>query len=145
MSDQPSSNEPPQHKTPGELLRAAREHRGFQQSAMADRMRLSVQTIIDIENDDYSRFSAEIYLRGHIRSYARIVNLEEDKVLQCYEAMGFVFESDNRDRMLALTIPVTTRTRRSKKRALLWVGISVMLVLVVMVVMWWREQQSHIY
>lgn len=146
MSDQPSNNEPMEPKTPGELLREAREYRGFQQSTVADRMRLSVQTIIDIENDDYSHFPAEIYLRGHLRTYSRMVNLDEDKVLQSYEATGFVFESDNRDRMLSnQTAPVTTRTRHSKKRTLLWVGISVMLILIVMVVMWWREQQSHMY
>lgn len=151
MNEQSSSNDPNdplELKTPGKLLKAARERRGLQQRGVADRMRLSLQTIVDIESDDYTHFTAEIYLRGHLRNFSRIVNLDENEVLQCYESMGTVFEAENRERLLSIqTAPVTTqRTRRSKRRpALLWVSFMVLLILVVMVVLWWREQQSHMF
>jgi len=133
-------------ETPGALLKAAREKRGLQQAGVAERLRLSVQTIIDLENDDYTHFTAEIYLRGHIRSFARLVNLDENKALECYESMGMVFETDNNERLLSSqTVPVSARTRRSKRRALMWTSFTVLLILVVMVALWWQEQKHHVF
>jgi len=74
-SDLPENNLPLKTQPPGALLKSAREKLGLQQSEVAERLRLSVQKIIDIENEDYPRFSAAVYLRGHLRAFARVVNL----------------------------------------------------------------------
>ncbi|MCB1827467.1 MAG: helix-turn-helix domain-containing protein [Coxiellaceae bacterium] len=145
MSDeqQSASIEP---KTPGEILRAARELRGLQQSGVAERLRLSVQTIKDIEADDYRHFTAEIYLRGHMRSYARICNIDPAIVLKAFEDLGVEIEADPQvPVMLAQDVPTSRRLRRSKRKTLLWAGLAVFVVLVVMVVLWWQEQQRHLY
>lgn len=150
MSDEqenqlPQSDEP---QTPGQILRAAREFRGYQPAVIAERLCRSMQTIIDIENDDYKHFKAEIYIRGLIRSYAKIVDVDPEMVLQAYAAMGVNIESDPQvPILLAEDIPISHRhrTRRRKRKSLMWASFGVLLVLIIMVVLWWKEQQSRLY
>lgn len=145
MSDeQQSQSEEP--KTPGQILRAARELRGYSQSGVAERLCLSIQTIKDIENDDYKHFTAEIYLRGHMRSYARLCNVDPAIVLKAYEDLGIDIESDSQvPVMLVQDVSASRRTHRTKRKTLLWASLGVLLVLIIMVVLWWQEQQRHIY
>lgn len=131
--------------SPGELLCAARERRGYQQSVIAERLRLSLQTIIDIENNDFSHFAAEIYLRGYIRSYSGLVDLDPEAVLKAYDSMGVVIERDPQmPVMMAQDVPMSRRMRQTKRKTLWWAGFSVLFVLIVMVVLWWREQQHPV-
>ena len=145
MNDQSSSNNTAQANTPGGLLKAARELRGWEQSTVAEKMRLSLQTIIDIESDDYARFSAEIYLRGHIRNYARLLDVDAKMIFECYESMGFEFDTDSREKLLsAQAAPVMSHAVRPKKlHGLLWGSLAVGLILIVMVVLWWHEQETQ--
>lgn len=148
MSDEQQQPQDPskEPQTPGEILKAAREFRGYHQNQVAERLRLSVQTIKDIENDDYTHFTAEIYLRGHIRSYARVCDVDPEIVLKAFEGMGIEIESDPQvPVMMAHDVPVSRRSRRTKRKTLLWAGLGVLLVLIVMVVLWWQEQQRHMY
>ena len=46
--------------TPGQLLVAAREQRGLSQIEVAKQLRLSVQTVRDLEKDDYAAIVSEI-------------------------------------------------------------------------------------
>ena len=52
MSDeqQQSQSSSKGQRTPGQILREAREHRSYTQNVVAERLRLSLQTIIDIDN-----------------------------------------------------------------------------------------------
>lgn len=71
--------------TPGKLLAAAREARPFSQEDIAKQMRLSVAAIQDIERDDYTRFAALPFVRGHLRTYAKLVGVSEAHVLEALE------------------------------------------------------------
>jgi len=145
---------------PGALLKSAREKLGLQQSDVAERLRLSVQKIIDIENEDYTRFSAAVYLRGHLRAFARVVNLDELDVLQCYASMGFVFESDNQQhigqeklnkqektdsqkKVNRKPVGILMRFPRVKRKTATWGSISLFVLMILMVVLWWQEQGTH--
>lgn len=134
-----------QHQTPGEMLRQAREQRALEQQEVAKQLRLSAQTIIDIERDDYRHFTAEIYLRGHMRAYARLVNVDLDELLKAYEKMDITFESDPRTpAMLANNASITrSATRNGRRKAIFWAGFSVLFILIIMVMLWWQEQRNH--
>lgn len=71
--------------TPGKLLSAAREARSFSQDDIAKQMRLSVQAIQDMEQDNYMRFAAPTFVRGHLRTYAKLVGVSETHVLEALE------------------------------------------------------------
>lgn len=74
--------------TPGRLLTAAREACALSREDVAKQTRLSVSAIADIESDHYERFGAATFVRGYLRSYARVVGVSEEKILSVWEATG---------------------------------------------------------
>ena len=68
-------------KTTGERLRVAREELGLSQQAVAERLCLKVSTVRDIEDDKAPAELASTFLRGYIRSYARLVRIPEEELL----------------------------------------------------------------
>ncbi|MBS0970603.1 cytoskeleton protein RodZ [Chimaeribacter arupi] len=68
-------------KTTGERLRQAREQLGLSQQAVAERLCLKVSTVRDIEEDTAPPGLASTFLRGYIRSYAKLVHIPEEELL----------------------------------------------------------------
>lgn len=64
----------------GVRLRNAREQLGFSQQAVAERLCLKVSTVRDIEEDKAPADLASTFLRGYIRSYARLVHIPEEEL-----------------------------------------------------------------
>ncbi|UNK29345.1 cytoskeleton protein RodZ [Serratia plymuthica] len=67
--------------TTGQRLRQAREELGLSQQAVAERLCLKMSTVRDIEEDNLSADLASTFVRGYIRSYAKLVRLPEDELL----------------------------------------------------------------
>ena len=68
------------HST-GERLRLAREKMGLTQQNVAERLCLKLTTVRDIEEDKSPADLASTFLRGYIRSYARLVHIPEEELL----------------------------------------------------------------
>lgn len=67
--------------TSGQRLRQAREQLGLSQQAVAERLCLKMSTVRDLEEDSISADLASTFVRGYIRSYAKLVHLPEDELL----------------------------------------------------------------
>ncbi|WP_075181494.1 cytoskeleton protein RodZ [Pantoea sp. 1.19] len=65
----------------GARLRAAREQMGLSQQNVAERLCLKLSTVRDIEEDKAPADLASTFLRGYIRSYARLVHVPEEELL----------------------------------------------------------------
>jgi cytoskeleton protein RodZ len=86
MSDnsQQPGNESRQ-QTPGQILKLARERLGLEQKDISSKLNLQVDTIDAVENDAVEKLPAPTYVRGYIRSYARMVQLDGDELIKLYE------------------------------------------------------------
>lgn len=67
--------------TPGERLRQAREHMGLTQQTVAERLCLKLSTVREIEDGNTPADLAPTFLRGYIRSYAKLVHIPESELL----------------------------------------------------------------
>ena len=73
----------------GEMLRRAREARGFTVQQMAERTRITRHHLENIEQDRFTALPAPVYLRGIIMSLARELRLDGQKVARSYlDRMG---------------------------------------------------------
>ncbi|ANR80526.1 cytoskeletal protein RodZ [Kosakonia sacchari] len=72
-------------QTTGVRLRNAREQLGLSQQAVAERLCLKVSTVRDIEEDRSPTDLASTFVRGYIRSYARLVHIPEEELLPILE------------------------------------------------------------
>ena len=71
--------------TTGERLRQGREKLELSQQAVAERLCLKVSTVRDIEEDKAPVDLASTFLRGYIRSYAKLVHIPEDELTPLLE------------------------------------------------------------
>ncbi len=69
------------HAGIGASLRTAREAMGFSTQEVADRIKFSVRQVEALERDDVGHLPQGTFLRGFIRSYARVLHLEPESLL----------------------------------------------------------------
>jgi cytoskeleton protein RodZ len=65
----------------GAWLRGAREAAGLSEDAVAQQLKLHPRQVRAIEEDDYARLPGRTFVRGFVRNYARLVNLDPDAVV----------------------------------------------------------------
>lgn len=64
----------------GLRLRQAREAADLGIAEVAARMRVPARVVTSLEEGQWERLGAAVYVRGHLRSYARVVGLAEDEL-----------------------------------------------------------------
>jgi len=72
-------------RTPGELLRAAREARGCDLATAHEGTKIPLNLLDAIERDEYHKLSGPLYVKSFLRSYAAWLGLEPEEILRIYE------------------------------------------------------------
>lgn len=62
----------------GERLRQARLAAGMRVEEVASRLKMSVRVVESLEAEDWTRLGATVFVRGQLRSYARLVGVPVD-------------------------------------------------------------------
>jgi cytoskeleton protein RodZ len=75
---------PPEIMSPGKRLRAAREAHNIDISDIARWLKLDEKTINALECDDDAHLPEPVFTAGYIRSYARLVELPADELVDEY-------------------------------------------------------------
>jgi cytoskeleton protein RodZ len=136
---------------PGIHLRQARESRRLTQQEVALQLRLSLQVIDAIEHDDYKTLPGQIFVRGYLRAYARLVFLSEDDIIQAFNNLDI---AQDKPQPLAPAYASAyaydeTATNHASSKAsikassgglLRWFFYLVILLVVIMVLQWWVSE-----
>ena len=72
---------------PGLALKKARQALRLELDVVANRLNLSPSVVVAIENDAYDRLPSPTFIRGYIRSYARLLKLSGDDLIRSYERL----------------------------------------------------------
>ena len=120
-------------------LQAAREARGLSVHQLAVELHVSDAMVNAMERGDYAVLGEPVFVRGHLRNYARALGLAEGPVLAAYD------QTQNKPRAptLVTTVPHTAgigmspRAREWSTRA---VSAVVVLVLIGLAVSWWLRR-----
>jgi cytoskeleton protein RodZ len=70
-----------QSERAGALLRVARESAGMSIDTVASNLKLAPRQVQALEDGDYSHLPGRTFVRGFVRNYARLVQLDAEKVL----------------------------------------------------------------
>ncbi|PSY66917.1 cytoskeleton protein RodZ [Escherichia sp. 20412-1] len=126
--------------TTGARLRNAREQIGLSQQAVAERLCLKVSTVRDIEEDKAPADLASTFLRGYIRSYARLVHIPEEELLP-----GLEKQAPLRAAKVAPMQSFSLGKRRKKRDG--WLMTFTWLVLFVVIGLsgawWWQDHKAQ--
>lgn len=70
---------------PGRVLSDARAAKGLAVAEVAAQLRLSSSQVIALEADDYDRLPGPVFVRGFVRNYARLLDLDPEKLADSVE------------------------------------------------------------
>lgn len=70
---------------PGAVLRQGREARGLPVEQIAEALFLTAATVRALEADDWEQLPAPVFVRGYIRTYARLLALDQNALLKAYD------------------------------------------------------------
>jgi len=74
---------------PGKLLAAARSKAGLSIVDIAQRLNLSIELIGQLESDQYNCDLHDTFIRGYLRTYARSLEQDEERIVALYsQAVG---------------------------------------------------------
>ena len=85
--DEPLALESPEAiKGASALLTEARERLGLSQKEVADQLYLTTSFIKHIDDGEFSRIPKPAFIKGYLRTYARVVGLSGDEIVALYDA-----------------------------------------------------------
>lgn len=115
-------------------LRQAREQAGLSVEQVASQLLLAVDIINAIESADMQRLPSSTFVVGYIRSYAKILNVPADEVIEAYNAL-IPPPTDN----VATQSPFAeAETVKSNNSSLL---IYIVIAIVIAALAWWFVNQ----
>ncbi len=69
-----------------EILRTAREKQGLTVPQVAEATKMRSDYVRALENGDYSVFNANVYIRGFVRNYAKLVKVNVPQIMAQLES-----------------------------------------------------------
>ena len=72
----------------GKRIRFARESKGMTISELSAQVRVREILVKHIEKDEFEKVGADVYVRGHIRAIAQVLQLDADELMALYPAFG---------------------------------------------------------
>lgn len=121
----------------GQLLRQAREQQNLTLAQVAQQLNLSRSLIDDLEQDQVDAKLSSIFVRGYLRSYAKLLKIPAQQVLDAYSS-----NSKGLHQVPSLTRSFSKRTaKEATENRFMWVTYFVIAVFVVLLVLgFWQSR-----
>jgi cytoskeleton protein RodZ len=71
--------------SPGARLRREREARGLTEQLAAESLNLDPAVIAQLEANDFAALGAPVFVKGHLRRYASLLELDVEEIVAAYE------------------------------------------------------------
>jgi cytoskeleton protein RodZ len=110
----------------GTALREAREEQGRSVEEVALQLRARVAQVAALESEDFAAFGGDVYAKGFLKSYAQVLGLEPQPLLDTYRRE--ISHDDVRATTLVSTATAPPRTRSAPPAWVAWVLASVVVL-----------------
>lgn len=112
----------------GAMLRQARERAGLSREAVAEQLNLLPSHVAALEQDEFKCFPGETFVKGHLRSCARLLKLDPQALLQAYGGQPAVTQTASAPSKFHWR-PVSLEVRTSRWRRYFGVAAAMLVVL----------------
>ena len=118
--------------TAGRALRQLRVEKDLTIDEVASQLRLDPKIIKALEEDNYDRFPADTYIRGYLRSYAKLVGADGNEILLLYRSKS----PDPPEIIPDVKHPTQVSSSDKPVKAFTYL---VTFILVILLFIWWRQ------
>jgi cytoskeleton protein RodZ len=126
----------------GAQLKTAREAMRLTEKEAAARLHLSSKFILIIENEEFNNAPPATFMRGYLRSYAKLLNFPEKEINDAITRLGM-----NTPPTKVATPMLHTPLEGNNERYVRWITYLVAFILVALVGVWWtshpHESSEH--
>jgi cytoskeletal protein RodZ len=124
----------------GAKLKQMREGMGFSAKDIADKLYITPSTISSIEMGDCDLKAVDVFTKGYIRSYAKLVGLPEDEIDAEFKRIGLK-SADSELTAIQVKRPqqITLKDKRVKTTSYLIAGLIILLFLI-----WWSVHHNDV-
>lgn len=123
----------------GTLLKRKREELGYSQKQVADRLRLRLTVIEQIDNNQLATDQVATFTRGYLRSYARLVGVDESLVLAALDDAGDAQHQEQE--MQSFSRKTKTEKHNSRIMLITW-GVFI-IIIGISSLWWWQNQRDN--
>lgn len=124
------------HKEPmnvGMALREARERAGLSVNDVADRIKFAPRQVEALEANDFAHLPQATFLRGFVRSYARVLQLDEAVLIAALPVEPSA-QPSVKSRGIEVPFPTVQALRRVN---LVWLAAALSVALLLALFVWW--------
>ena len=131
------SNPPLEYpQSPGKQLRQAREEKGLSIQEVASSLRLGVPIITALEADEFHKLPSLAFVRGYMRTYARLLDLPE-------ETLALPQEVSKEPPLVSSIVSANHKQSSSRDRPIRLISILLILLLAISAVVWWLNHSDE--
>lgn len=127
------------HETAGVMLQHERERQGLSLEDVALQLNLRPIVVAGLEEDRFDQVPIAAYRRGYVRAYARLLGLDETRVVAAYDT------THGRGDMERKLSPV--HTARPPSRVGAWIfrlfTLLVIVGLISLTLLWWQSREGN--
>lgn len=116
----------PSSTSPGRTLREARERLGMSLADVAGQLKFATRQIEALEADDYQRLPEMMFVRGFVRNYAKLLELDAQPLLDALPQTRVVPEQV---RPASVEVPFHAAPS-ARQQNLIWLGAALLVALV---------------
>lgn len=74
-------------ENPGEVLRRARENKGWSQADVALKLNLTGQALAHLESGAFAKLPGNTFARGYIRAYAKLLGIDQEPLVVAFDKL----------------------------------------------------------
>ncbi|MFJ4373648.1 RodZ domain-containing protein [Pseudomonas japonica] len=126
-------------ENPGEILRQAREKRGWEQAEVARKLNLTVSSLNNLEDGAFDKLPGHTFARGYIRAYAKLLDMDQAALVQSFDhCTGTHAQGSDVHALGRIEEPV-----RLSHNILRIVSLLLLVVVVGGGFVWWKDQSGN--
>lgn len=134
-TDSEEATQQPACARPGEILKKAREAKGFSQEEVAKQLNFLPIYIPSLENENFEVLQNKTFIKGYMRAYARFLKIDPEEVLTSFNEHYPQFANHN-------PIQPVEGVKAPKSRNLLFKFFTLLIVLTLaaVIILWWQSR-----
>ena len=140
MSEEVADYMSPTALSPGQRLAKIREEQGLTVADVAAKLRLAPRQIAALEAGDFARLPGHATVRGFVKNYARLLQIDQEPLLAEYESIA---PGDGSSSIAVPTqnVQFSETLSRHRNRETLWLTLGLVLLTAAAILLWQWEKE----